>query len=222
MLVLTERERSVLVFAGEMFGLPMSLVGEVAARHSPTGLSDTSAEVVARRLAARLEQAGLARRERFPVEGTWLIPTGRGLSMVGLEYAPWRPAGWKLQHHATVTRLRLALQAQYPEAGWESERSIRRRWRGQGRARRADGALLWPDGTATGVECELWVKARRPPGVLSGSDRYADIIRQADPRFSEVWWFAPAAQVSRLQGRLQEAGGGERYQVYPLPEGVAR
>jgi hypothetical protein len=206
---LTDRDRQVLAFAVEMFGLPMPVVAQLV-----------PGDRVARRVVGRLEAAGAARRER--VAGSlWLVPTARGIALCGLEYTVWRPAGWKLAHHATVARLRLALTDQYREARWESERAIRARLRGT-RQRRADGALWWPDGTATGIEVELAVKARRAPGVLSGPDRYGDILRQADPAWTAgVWWFCPARHTERLARRLAEAGGGEVHQVYVLPEGVA-
>jgi hypothetical protein len=207
---LTDRDREVLAFAVEQFGLPLAVVAQLV-----------PGDRVARRVAGRLEEAGDAHRQRVAGE-LWLVPTARGIALCGLEYGVWRPAGWKLAHHATVARLRIALQRQYPEATWISERAIRRRWRSTGgHGRRADGALAWPEGTATGIEVELAVKSRRAPGVLSGPDRYADIVRQSDPTWSEVWWFCPAKDAERLAKRLVDAGGGDRHQVYPLPDGVA-
>ena len=86
-----------------------------------------------------------------------MIPTRTGLRAAGLPYAAQTPAPILLRHVATVARLRLHLAAAYPDAEWESERAIRDHWQGT-RVRRADGALLWPDGEATGVEVELHVK----------------------------------------------------------------
>jgi hypothetical protein len=209
---ITERDRQILTFAVEMFGLPLPILAQMV-----------PGDRVARRIVSRLEAAQLARRERVAGQ-LWLVPTGRGIASTGLDYIPWRPAGWKLEHHATVIGLRLHLEAVYPEAAWISERAIRRRLREeQSKGRRADGALRWPDGTATAIECELSVKAKRQPGVLSGPDRYGDIVRQVDPAWNAgVWWFTPARHVDRLAKRLAEAGGGEVHQVYPLPEGVAQ
>jgi hypothetical protein len=216
----TERELAVLVVAGEQFGLPMDAVAEVAQRAGAPRSGPASAAALGRRVAGRLELARLARRERTSA-GVWLVPTPAGLREAGLEYERWRPAGWKLEHHGAVVRLRLVLEREHPGARWESERAIRARLRGE-RQRRADGGLWWPDGGATGVELELHVKARRAPGVLSGPDRYVDIVTATDPSWREVWWFTPARHVERLQKRLTEAGGGDRHQAYPLPDGVAR
>ena len=208
---LTERDREVLRFAVEMFALPLPILAEMV-----------PGDRVARRIVARLEAARLARQERV-LGQRWLVPTGLGITTTGLDYTPWKPAGWKLQHHATVIRLRRRLEAKYPNARWESERAIRRRLReSQSKARRADGGLWWPDGTATAIEVELYVKAKRQPGVLSGGDRYADIVRQQDAAWNaSVNWFTPAAYVDRLAKRLEEAGGGTVHKIIALPEGVA-
>lgn len=205
-----DRDLQVLRFAVEMFGIPMPVVAQLV-----------PGERVARRVAGRLEVARLAQRQRVAGE-TWLVPSARGIAEVGLDYTLWTPAGWKLAHHATVARLRLHLEHAYPEVRWISERAIRRRWRETGgRGRRADGAVAWPDGTRTGVEVELGVKSRRQPGMVTGPDRYVDIVRQSDPAWNEVWWWTPARFVERLNKRLADAGGGDRHQVYPLPPGVA-
>jgi hypothetical protein len=90
---------------------------------------------------------------------------------------------------------------------------LRSHWQGKGaRVRLADGALAWPEGGTTGVECELHVKKL---------DRYQGAVADRDPRWSEVWWFTPAAQVAPLTQKLAEAGGGDHHQVYELPEGVS-
>jgi hypothetical protein len=216
--VITRRDLEVLTFAGEQFGLPMAVVAELVARHAaatrPLGAS--AAAAVARRTAARLEAGGFA--ERLAVAGAvWLVPTARGLAFCrqGEQRAweTWRPAAWKLQHVAAVARLRLVLTDRHPEARWESERSIRRRWAGSGaRVRYADAGLHFPDGRAVGVECELHVKA---PHLYEG------IAADQDPAWTAgVWWFCPAGQVELLRRRLDDAGT-VGHQVHALPEGVA-
>jgi hypothetical protein len=209
----THRDGAVLKFAVEMFGIPM-----------PTLAAMVPGDRVARRIVGRLESARLARRVRVAGQ-LWLVPTARGIEATGLGYDTWKPAGWKLEHHAAVIGVRLFLERKYPDAVWISERSIRRRLRAeQSKGRRADGALRWPDDTCTGVEVELSVKSKRQPGVLSGPDRYADIIRTVDPTWNAgVWWFTPARHVTALAKRLEVAGGGERHQVYALDDylGVA-
>jgi hypothetical protein len=217
--VVTRRDLAVLTFAGEQFGLPMATVAELLARlATPTHpLGTSAAATVARRTAARLEAGGYA--ERLTVAGeVWLVPTSRGLALARQEDEPrpfelWVPAAWKLEHVAAVARLRLRLQDAYPQARWESERSIRRRWAGTGaRVRYADAGLHFPDGTAVGVECELHVKK---PHLYEG------IALDQDPAWTGgVWWYCPAAQVALLRRRLDDAGA-TAHQVQALPEGVA-
>jgi hypothetical protein len=205
---ITERDLSVLRWVGEQYAAPMATVAQLVGAKA----SAASAEVLARRVAARLEQLGYAGRR--PLLGQqWLVPTRTGLRAAGLPYAAQTPAPILLRHVATVARLRLHLAAAYPEAEWESERSIREQW-GASRVRRVDGALWWPGEDATGIEVELHVK-KLP--------RYQGIVRDLDPAWNQgVWWFAPPEHVATLAGRLREAGGGDFHQVYALPEEATR
>jgi len=223
--VVTQRDLAVLTFAGEQYGVPMAVVAELLARHAAAArpLGASAAATVARRTAARLEAGGYA--QRLAVAGdVWLVPTGRGLALVRDDdeqraYELWRPAAWKLDHVAAVGRLRLALADRFPQARWESERAIRRRWATVHRAagvdthtRYADGGLHFPDGRAVGVECELHVKKPH---------QYEGITLDQDPAWTAgVWWFTPAPHVELLRRRLQDAGA-VAHQVHPLPAGVA-
>jgi hypothetical protein len=212
----TRRDLDVLTFAAEMFGAPMLLVAELlgAARAGPPA---GGADRAARRVAAKLETLGYARRVRA-VGQTWLVPTSRGLALAQhpdheRPYDPWRPAAWKLSHVETVARLRLYLEREHPGAWWESERAIRRRWRGSGASVRiTDGGLHLPDGTAVGVEVELHVK---PPGL------YVTAVADRDRAWSRIWWFTPAGHVGLLRRRLEDAKARD-HEVRQLPEGVSR
>jgi len=216
--VVTQRDVAVLSFAVEMFGLPLGLVAELAAREGAEQLAPASAERVARRVAARLREGGYARLVRVAGE-VWLVPTEAGLHLGMAEgqstpYQVWRPAGWKLGHLEAVARLRLALEDRYPGAVWQSERAIRRRWHATGaRVRMADGGLHFADGRAVGVEVELHVKRLA---------LYEGIARDVDPAWTAgVWWFAPAGHVALLRGRLAEVGAAG-HEVYPLPERIGQ
>jgi hypothetical protein len=220
--VVTRRDLQVLTFAAEQFGLPMALAAELARRHTAGTLAPAGAERVARRTAARLEAGGYARRLVVAGE-VWLVPTGRGLALVAdpgeRPYEVWRPQGWKLEHVATTARLSLWLCDRYPDASWESERAIRRRWaavhRASGvdtRTRYADGGLHLPDGQVVGVEVELHIKK---PALYEGI-----AVDQDTAWTAGVWWFTPASQVELLRTRLADAAAVDQ-QVYPLPEGVA-
>jgi len=165
-----------------MFGAPMAVVAELY------GVGERDA----RRHAARLEQAGFASRQLAP-GGAWLVPTRRGLRFAGLDHEAWALVAWKGEHVATVGRLRLALQAQYPEAVWTSERAIRSRWAGSGaRVRFADGQLAF-EVTTVGIELEL---TRKQPHTYEG------IAADIDPAFDQVWWFTRNADQGWLRGML--------------------
>jgi hypothetical protein len=179
----TERDVAVLRWLGEMFGAPMAVVADLY------GVG----ERVARRHAARLERAGYASRQLAP-GGTWLVPTRRGLRFAGLDHEPWSLVAWKGEHVATVSRLRLTLQEQYPEAVWTSERAIRSRWAGSGaRVRFADGQLDFPGTTCVGIELELHRKHAREYGGIAGD---------VDPAFDQVWWFCRTRDQAWLRGVL--------------------
>jgi hypothetical protein len=216
--VVTRRDLELLTFAGEQFGVPMTLAAELLRRHTAGTLDRAAADRIARRTAARLEAGGFA--ERLQVAGeVWLVPTSRGLALTRegeseRPYEVWRPAAWKLEHVAAVARLRLHLADRYPQARWESERSIRRRWAGSGaRVRFTDAGLHFPDGAAVGIECELHIKK---PYLYEG------IALDQDTAWTGgIWWFCPPARVGLLRRRLDDAGA-IAHEVYALPEGVAR
>jgi hypothetical protein len=179
---LTDRDARVLRWLGEQFGAPLGVVGELY------GVEGRAA----RQNAARLERAGFA--SRTAVGGQqWLVPTRAGLRLAGLEYEAWAPRIFKLDHVQAVGRLRLKLEAQYPEATWTSERAIRSRWAGSGaRVRFADGQLDF-EVTCVGVELELHRKHPRD---------YEGIAADVDPAFDQVWWFVPSNSADG-QGELR-------------------
>jgi hypothetical protein len=218
---ITERELFILRWTGEQYVLPMAVVAELVLAHcgvSPLDrrqpVSPASAPRLATRIAGRLCELSYA--DRRPAVGRWwLVPTRTGRA-AGLDYRVWDVAAheWSLNHVILCARLRLYLERTYPDAWWESDRSIRARRHGLvARVRLADGGLEWPDGTAVGVELERYVK-KLP--------RYQGAVADADPGWTEgCWWFTPPEQVPLLTRRLREAGGGDFHQVYSLPEGVA-
>jgi hypothetical protein len=180
----TDRDVRVLRWLGEMFGAPMPVVAELY------GVGERDA----RRQAARLERAGFASRQLAP-GGAWLVPTRRGLRFADLDYERWAVSAWKGEHVAAVGRLRLTLQARYPEATWTSERAIRSRWAGSGaRVRFADGQLDFPGTTCVGIELELH---RKQPHTYQG------ITSDVDPAFDQVWWFCRTADQAWLRGVLE-------------------
>jgi hypothetical protein len=195
-----------------MYAVDCDVLGVLAARWSPGSVAPGSLAAVARKHAGRLERAGLANR-RTVLGRPWLVPTRAGLGFAGLDYERWEPVGWKLAHLAAVARLRLAMEAEYPDARWESERAIRARWHGTGaRVRIPDGALEMADGRRLAVEVELHRKARH---------RYGPIVAEQDPAWDEVAWFAQPGDVLWLAGVLNGLAKPARPSHTVLPLEVA-
>jgi hypothetical protein len=174
-----------------MYGAPLSVFGRLYG----TG------ERVTRRHAARLEQAGFASRLLAPA-GQWVVPTRAGLAYCGLEYEPWSLVGWKAEHLAAVCRLRLEIEATYPDGRWTSERAVRAEWHGTGaRVRIPDGVLDLP-GCRVGLEVELHRKA---------AHRYPGICADVDPSLDRVWWLVRSTTDCQwLQGVLDGIAKPER------------
>jgi hypothetical protein len=210
---ITERELQVLRWVGEQYAVPMALLAELVGRDP--NITTAALPRIARRIAERLAALGYAGRPHA-VGRWWLVPTRTGLRAAGLDYRAWDITAheWSLNHLILCARLRLHLERAYPEAWWESDRSIRARWHGSGaRVRLADGGLHFDAGGAVGVELERYVK--KPA-------RYQAAVLDVDPTWSDgCWWFTPPERVPLLTQRLREAGGGDVHQVYPLPEGVS-
>ncbi len=210
---LTERDLRVLTWTGEMYAVDLDVLGLLLARWSPQAVSDGSRGPLARSQAGRLERAGVASR-RTVLGRPWLVPSRDGLAFAGLPYGAWEPVGWKLDHLATVARLRLDLEAKAPDAPWESERAIRGRWHGTGaRVRIPDGAFTLEDGRRIAVEVELHRKAAR---------RYPPICADQDPAWDAVWWFTRPGDVLWLERVLAEVAKPARpvHRVTPLPDGI--
>jgi hypothetical protein len=198
----TQRDVTVLRWLGEMYGAPLSVVGELYG----VGPRDT------RRHAARLEQAGFAGRQHAPA-GVWLVPTRRGLRYAGLNFETWSLVGWKADHLAAVCRLRLHLEREHPGAGWESERACRERWHGTGARVRIPDGILGQPGRRIGIEAELHRKA---------AHRYEGILADLDPELAEVWWFVGGSDVAWLGRVLADIPCAVPQRVLELPVGVAR
>jgi hypothetical protein len=217
--VIGDRDLSVLSFAVEQFAVSMPLAATLIERAAAGPLSRPVAERLARRLAARLEDARYIKRVRVAGQ-VWLVPTAPGLALAsppnddGEEdaYRLWHPVSWKMEHVDTVARLRLHLLDAHPGSAWESERSIRRRWHDTGaRVRHADGGLQLGDGVAAGIECELHIKRQ---------SLYDGIVGDVDPAWTAIWWYTPAGHAALLRARLERAGAAAGHLVRELPEGV--
>lgn len=179
----------------------------------------------------RMSRAGLIHRTRA-AGATWVQLTVAGGQQVDVHADPRRFSTWTADHATTVLRLRLELEAAYPEASWRPERYWRERLRAmRERNRKAvlsvpDGSLHFPNGTVVAVEVELSRKHR---------EDYGPIVRRYGDDVAEVWWWCPAPLVDWLEDVLAAAlkpkdgvigeDPGSRalkrpHRVAELPEGV--
>jgi hypothetical protein len=138
---LGDRDIGGMLFAAEMYGLPVDLLAVV--------LNGTLPQ--ARAAVSRWHRLGYAESARLGPGPAWVWLTRAGLAACGLRYAALPPALSRLAHIRAVTAVRLALEATtgYQQAGafWRSERRLRARSGGRTGLREhlPDGEVHWPD-----------------------------------------------------------------------------
>jgi hypothetical protein len=210
----TPRDLALLRFVGEQYGVPLSVFGELVARYSPGVVRPESQATLARRHALRLEQLGFAGR-RTMLGHRWVFLTREGMREAGLPFQPGEIPLWKLEHTATVARLRLHLEAEHRDWRWESERWIRRRYRQEHlRGRIPDGLLEVTPDHRIAIEVELTRK---------GVHRYPELF-EALESWHETWWYVrDEREAAWLEERMREAVRPIKpwHRVFVLPEGVA-
>lgn len=220
-----DRDLQLLRVVGENGGARPGTVRLLLASYARGGRS----EAAARHWTDRMCRAGYLRRA-WVLRGAWFTLTPSGGRLVGLVdddgHATPRvvEAASVIEHTETVTRLRLHLEAAYPEARWIPERTFWQEQQAnrQRRFRRPDGALQFPD-QRVGVEVELSRKH---------ADRYPGIVGGTHGSLRAVWWFCPpdlagwlgrtlAAAAARREGEGLFAGRSVTpFEVYPLPAEV--
>lgn len=197
----TQRDLELLHVIGEQYALTLAQLQRL------TGGSIHAA----RWLRTRWQRAGWADGRPLLVgEPVFVWLTRRGHTLVGLDYAVWRPNPGALAHIAAVTDVRLHVSERHPGSDWVSERELQRELSeqpGGGQLHRPDG-LVVIDGQEVAVEVELTLKRRA---------RAERIMRELVARHRQVTYFAAPAPLRTLQRLAADVGGG-RVQVLPLPK----
>jgi hypothetical protein len=190
----TQRDLDVVRWVGEMYTVDLDLFSRLYEHFGGRPLTEASRVTLGRVHAARLESLGFAVRRRL-INRRWVFPTVRGFREAGLPFSyTYDPPLWKLDHLATVARLRLYLERQHPGATWEAERWIRRRYRAEHiRGRVPDGLLEFPDGRQVALEVELHRKTYK---------RYPELLEELE-NWDETWWYVRTeADAEWLRARM--------------------
>jgi hypothetical protein len=239
MVHLSARDGAALAWIGEQYAVRADVAAVMLGRlaqDSPHASRTSRPRHAADALSARTvrvqldrwERAGLVLRERL-YGRTWVVPTAAGLAFAGLPYSPWRPAWSRLAHVHAVSVVRLALEAEHPQLHerWISERALaRERRQEQGGWHLPDGAVEVPTPADRPqlrqalhvIEVELTPKSRL---------NLAEVFETLAGNTVAVTYFAPAADLAKLQVALAELAAGRRpplsVRAVALPgvEGVA-
>jgi hypothetical protein len=151
----------------------------------------------------------------------WIVPRQAGIVLAGKPYREWPPNARMLDHIHAAGLVRLAVEAELPDAVWRCEREIRRQ------VAQGERKPSWrvPDAEVVdqlaaevlAVEVELTQKDRA---------RFERNLRLIDPATTATSYFAPPELAVRLrrwvaeynQRRQQSGHKPLRVQVHPLPE----
>jgi len=179
---------------------------QYGARVDHLALLEGCSERSARRLVARLRDAGLVSTRRLLVgEPAWAIPTATGARVSGAGFGPWQPRVGQLAHVAATARVRIHVQQRSPAAEWVCERQLARERRGA--REHLPDAVVFVDGQRVAIEVELTVKSRK---------RTQAILDELSRRFDTVLYFcAPATR--RQLGELEASGRWPKLGVRDLP-----
>lgn len=156
----------------------------------------------------------------------WIMPTRRGLNAAGVDLPVYEPVAFRLAHTHAVAVVRLAIEAQLPEARWTSERLLRVERGDQKRRDEKRPALWWlPDGFVLAGDHAATVEVELSPKKLPDLEQAATSMQY--PRARARAYFAPPSRVVtlqahllRLRGQVQAASRGAPWldtEVQPLP-----
>ena len=196
-----ERDLELLRVVGEQFAITLPQLARLMGR----------SQHAARWLRSRWQRAGWVEGRALLVsEPVFIWLTRPGQRLADLPYKLWVPNPVMLAHIRAVTDVRLWVMGRRPEADWISERALAKaQERGPGRrhGHRPD-ALVRAEGKEVAVEVELALKKR---------ERLERLVRETVARYGSVWYFVAPTPRGALE-QIAQAIGGERVQVFPLPE----
>jgi hypothetical protein len=215
---LTERDRYVLSWIGDQYGVRLDtlqkLLGRAPGRAQIApkieGLIATSNVY---RIIRRWETLGLVEYQKFWDDSpgwVWLTPTG--LRARGMNFAPWTPRqGTEFEHLHTINELRFWLEGRYSILlPWQSDRALKREAgelteREQAKKQIPD-ALTMIDGTQIAIQVELTSKSHF---------RTERVIRSLLDQYAGVWYFVSDSTEALIR---KHSRSSPKVKVYKLSE----
>lgn len=218
---LTQRDLKALHRIGEQYCLRFDQLQCFLASWSPESdkMKETGvlSEEVTRRILKRWRVAELVECRLFLFgEPSWIWLTRKGLQSIGLNFRYYEPKPGELTHFYYVNQARAYVEQRWESDHWIAERFLRMQQESQQKGdmaeHRPDGILVKPDGGHIAVEVELRLKSKT---------RYISLLREIQPKYHRVWYFASTSVVAVLQDVLVRALNEEQrktIQVLPLEE----
>lgn len=216
----TERDRRVLRFIGEQYGVTSQLLLHLLSEYPD---SRPLTENAGRQVTTRFQHLELANKRRSNGR-TWLTLTRKGYQLVDLDFALWRMPTSRLVHTEATAACRVWYESHAKRVvrsgDWICERQLFAE-RGASSGLHIPDAELRPrnGGPVAAIEVELTLK--RP-----ARSRYRDVLNGLRPEIEAVVYWCPSRHVDLLQRNLEHALADTsrhlRIIVKPLPFLAAR
>jgi len=189
---LTLRDRSVLEWIGQQYGVRLDTLTKLLGQHPGQSPNQpkTTGLLAARnvyRIVRRWEIVGLATYQKFWTDAPgWVWLTQTGLRERGLPYAFWSPRqGTDFEHLHTINEIRFRLEERYGMLlNWQGERFLKR---DAGELTPAErNKLHIPDAVIRVETMPIAVQVELTP---KSNPRTEKIIRSLLDRYAGVWYF---------------------------------
>jgi hypothetical protein len=212
--LITERDRAVLRWVGEMYGVSMDhlqiLLGRDAQRE--TEFPGLVGHGTAKRVVERWKRAGLVHSQKyFYKKPSWVWLTRQGLQQFISPSRYWQPKMTMLDHFYWVNHVRLYIENRRGnEAIWRSERQLKLA-RTPGEKKHLVDAEIEIQGSVIGLEVELTPKK-------IGTTR--EIMEGLAKEYSTIWYFTnqqTRALITRCVADFSESVS-RKFRVYDLED----
>ena len=221
--MITERDRLVLNWVGEMYAIRIDLLCYLLGRRPGKKTIEqgkVSLKTTERRVKVWADKDGLVERKKiFYSEPAWIWLSKKGLSLLEYDYRFLKPKLVRLKHIHAVNQVRLFLEQQNQDLVWHSERRLKFEFARDDRTkkRKVPDAEIVTDNTRTAIEIELTPKtAQRTKEVL--------LKLATSPRYDKIWYFAEPSSYKVLAGQIPNLSkkNQTKFELYHLAENVSQ